>query len=594
MLCVTTLIGFSLAVVPRAFASAQSLAWSGLSTTSEDWSSTANWEGGSAPTLFQAIGTLRFPRLTSRVCLNEEGTSPCYISYNDVSGLSAEAIDIDDADDYLLGGESVALGAGGLTAAPATRADAGDFIETPLQLTAEQKWSIAGSPGSEVGENGLFLAAPVTGTGKALTIQLSEGPALYLANDTEAGPVTITGQNTGEAGVFNGVASLVEGELNSTNGQPVTLSDIFFIGDGAVGALQTNDTELYVGSEVEPNHALHATSVKLDPASEVTFEVTGTGAAAGEDYSQLLSNGTIALESSKIVVRVAPPHKGQPCPVLPAGRAYTFVSTSATLSGEFANAPEHGVEIPIKFAKACTQRSQQLRISYHESGSTETVTGTVEAAANESREATEAQERKEAGERQEANEQQEVKARQKAQEQLEARRAQEAQEAAATKESEEAAAKKTHEEEAAAAAAANAGSQGVESFQNSVTPAVPDARLANTALQASASDTLILKVSCPSTESTCTGTVTLRTLNAVIAATAKAKPSLLTLATGSFTIAGGKTSAVLLHLSRKARALLKLTHMIRVRVTIVAHDPAGATHTTQTIAVLHPPKSKHP
>ena len=43
-------------------------------------------------------------------------------------------------------------------------------------------------------------------------------------------------------------------------------------------------------------------------------------------------------------------------------------------------------------------------------------------------------------------------------------------------------------------------------------PVVPDAELASTSLTESASGTVVLKISCPAAESSCAGTVTLRTL----------------------------------------------------------------------------------
>ncbi|HEY5195060.1 MAG TPA: hypothetical protein VIJ39_14480 [Solirubrobacteraceae bacterium] len=48
----------------------------------------------------------------------------------------------------------------------------------------------------------------------------------------------------------------------------------------------------------------------------------------------------------------------------------------------------------------------------------------------------------------------------------------------------------------------------------------------------------------------------------------QAKGSALTLATGSFTVAGGKTATVKLHLSAKARKLLAHSHTLRASATI--------------------------
>jgi hypothetical protein len=125
-------------------------------------------------------------------------------------------------------------------------------------------------------------------------------------------------------------------------------------------------------------------------------------------------------------------------------------------------------------------------------------------------------------------------------------------------------------------------------------PVPPDATIASTSLTVSAAGALSVKVSCPAGESVCSGTVTLRTLGAVAARAAahkKSKAAVLTLAVGSFTVAGGQVKAITLHLSAKARALLAHSHVLRARATVVAHDPTGATDTTQATVTLRPAKS---
>ena len=156
---------------------------------------------------------------------------------------------------------------------------------------------------------------------------------------------------------------------------------------------------------------------------------------------------------------------------------------------------------------------------------------------------------------------------------------------------EAAAAKKKQEEEEAAAA--SRGAQGVAGFQ--VSAPVPDAELVSTALQASLSGAVSVRISCPAAESSCSGTVTLRTLTAVTAgarSSARAKATVLTLASGSFSVRGGKVKTVTLHLSAKARTLFARSHVLHLRARLVAHDPAGATHTTQTTVTLRAPKAK--
>lgn len=174
------------------------------------------------------------------------------------------------------------------------------------------------------------------------------------------------------------------------------------------------------------------------------------------------------------------------------------------------------------------------------------------------------------------------------------KKAEEEEEAAKkVKAEEEAAAKKKAEGEALATSPTNAGSQGVSGFQASLPPPAPVATLASTSLQMSSSGAVTLKVSCPVGESSCSGTVTLRTLDAVVAGAVRAastKPAVLTLAVGSFTVPGGQARVVTLHLSGKARALLTRSRTLRARATLLAHDPRGASHTTQTIVTLHAPR----
>jgi hypothetical protein len=110
---------------------------------------------------------------------------------------------------------------------------------------------------------------------------------------------------------------------------------------------------------------------------------------------------------------------------------------------------------------------------------------------------------------------------------------------------------------------------------------------------------VLVKVSCPAGETSCIGSITLTTIGPAGSASAgreaKAKKkSALTLATGAFTVAGGKTATVQLHLSSKAEALLKHSHSLRAQATIVAHDAAGATHTTRSkITIRAPRPSRH-
>jgi hypothetical protein len=161
-------------------------------------------------------------------------------------------------------------------------------------------------------------------------------------------------------------------------------------------------------------------------------------------------------------------------------------------------------------------------------------------------------------------------------------------EEAAKKVAEEVAARARAAEEAARTAAEthSTGSTGIASF----TVTNPDATLASSSLLAPANGSFTVKIACPAGETSCEGTVTVQTAGAVVAS---AKAHVLTMATGTFKVAGGKVATIKLHLSRKARSLLARKHTLRVRVTIASHDPSGSSHTSRALATLRASGKHH-
>jgi len=138
----------------------------------------------------------------------------------------------------------------------------------------------------------------------------------------------------------------------------------------------------------------------------------------------------------------------------------------------------------------------------------------------------------------------------------------------------------------------------VEPFKESHDPIAKIA--GTTSLTVSSNGAVQIKVSCPAAESkSCIGTVVLKTLTAVAASAhtaKKPKKAILTLASGSFTVAGGKTASITLHLSATARKLLAQAHVLKARATVAAHDAAGVQGTPQvsvvTLRPAPPPKKK--
>ena len=128
-----------------------------------------------------------------------------------------------------------------------------------------------------------------------------------------------------------------------------------------------------------------------------------------------------------------------------------------------------------------------------------------------------------------------------------------------------------------------------ERAKTTVTPPPAEAAAAVKATSAStvsSSGSLTVKLSCPAGVSICSGTITLKTASAVSASARQAKASVLTLASARFSIAGGQTKAVTLHLSSAARKLLTRSHSLRTRATIAATNGSGAASSGQALLTL--------
>jgi hypothetical protein len=125
-------------------------------------------------------------------------------------------------------------------------------------------------------------------------------------------------------------------------------------------------------------------------------------------------------------------------------------------------------------------------------------------------------------------------------------------------------------------------------------PPAPSAELASASLAVASSGALSIPMRCPGTASMCAGSITLRTLSAVSLASGghQASKRVLTLASGSFTVAGGRVVTVKLRLSASARGLLARARLLHARVTIIAREPAGLAHTTQTTVTLRAPRRR--
>ena len=115
------------------------------------------------------------------------------------------------------------------------------------------------------------------------------------------------------------------------------------------------------------------------------------------------------------------------------------------------------------------------------------------------------------------------------------------------------------------------------------------ASFAGTSVTVTSSGVMVVKVTCGG-PSSCSGTVTLRTLTAV---SARKKKAILVLASGTLSLSGGQTRSLMLRLSAKGKALLLRSHLLRAKATFAAHDQQGKPQTTETTLTLRLQKGKH-
>jgi outer membrane protein assembly factor BamB/phosphodiesterase/alkaline phosphatase D-like protein len=142
----------------------------------------------------------------------------------------------------------------------------------------------------------------------------------------------------------------------------------------------------------------------------------------------------------------------------------------------------------------------------------------------------------------------------------------------------------------AAAGTPPRGSQAVLSAKHEA----PAAMLASTFARVGRSGALVLRIRCASGASACIGRLVLRTLGPIARGSSARRRGpiaaggvVLVLARTTFSLVGGQTRPVTLHLGARARALLARRHPLRARLSILAHDRTGARHGSHVTILLH-------
>jgi hypothetical protein len=120
----------------------------------------------------------------------------------------------------------------------------------------------------------------------------------------------------------------------------------------------------------------------------------------------------------------------------------------------------------------------------------------------------------------------------------------------------------------------------------------PTATLVGTTVTVSRSGRFTVKVKCPSGVSLCRGTITVRTLKAVIARSGsgarvgRPRAAILTLATGRFSVPGGHVKAVTLRMGPRARRLLLRRRVLHARATVAMRAATGAVQSSRAPLTL--------
>ncbi len=350
-----------------AAASAANFTWTGaadLNPEQENWSNPANWEG-TVPA--GSVGRLTFPARPEPPCGEQHNEfEACYLSKNDISGLAVNAISIDDGVPYLLRGNPIRLGKGGVTASPTAndpRRVLVPQLEMPIVLTAPQTWSIVGGHGQQLG-----VDAGVSGESESLGIHFRDSGFLNLSSDVEVGRVSI-----GAAGRLAGGLSLAAPPGNkrppSLNGADGRLVDVkganlsAFGAGSTIGPLTMSRGHLQVGQSYPPNGTLTvAGSLNLGSSASLFLYIDSSGTIPGTDFSQLRVAGKARLHGAHLRLGGGSSHPGgQSCTGLRTGATYPLIKAGRGLSGRF-HGIHDGATIPLQYCSGSAAHS--VRIDY--------------------------------------------------------------------------------------------------------------------------------------------------------------------------------------------------------------------------------------
>ncbi|HWE10860.1 MAG TPA: Ig-like domain-containing protein [Solirubrobacteraceae bacterium] len=333
-----------LGLIAPAAAAQAAATWTGAS--SSHWSDPGNWTG-TPPASNTAAGTLSFPTLTCNTC---------YTSQNDLTGVSATGLVLGNStEQYSIQGTGFTLGTDGIT--DTAGGGTGDLIRAPIALTDGPQTWVMGS--STKGYNSLTFQGPITGSpGAAVSASTPRGD-LWVNSNMEVGPVTSNGPGGFHIGGPPGSGK--PGSVNATDGQSFTINGgSLVINPGSTtGPLTLNGGTLLLGTNPQNNGTTTLQvngTARLSSSSTTAAFINDNGSTAGTDFSQLSASGNVTVGGQLILGQG--PSNGS-CVALHPGDSATLVTTTGTLIGTYANAPEGEI---LTLGNACP--GAQVQISY--------------------------------------------------------------------------------------------------------------------------------------------------------------------------------------------------------------------------------------
>jgi hypothetical protein len=291
-----------------------------------NWSEAGNWAGGVAPAAGEGPVDLKFPLAAcepwpalcptstddlDRVLIGRLTLEALVIRWEPVLPFEFPSEELKPEDYSVTGSEPLDL-AGGIDlvvnhegSGEGTISDGGASISSPIELVADNSWSV----GPTLGEN-LNIVKPLGGA-HSLSVTLAMGSGLQFDGGGEVGPVTISGSR------YSHVSLGGEEGFNSADGDPVVLEDVSAEDVGHVGPLTLGPGSWLdagtriVGGATEVLGALHAEAgatigLYLPGSSEwAATLVRATGPAQLDGATLQPGEGCIAPGSTYTLIEAA-------------------------------------------------------------------------------------------------------------------------------------------------------------------------------------------------------------------------------------------------------------------------------------------------